>query len=197
MSPATAEAARTPSPRIQRRQQRTRRAILAAAVDEFANQGIATVSIEDIIESADVSRGTFYKLFKSKEDVLMQIMTPMMKWYGAKLGDIDSEDPDEIIEQIFDVYVKIWREVPDAFSLASQDSKKYFHLLEESHRPVMTNMRRLFKVLEKHDILLAGKAEYSIALLARTAVTVLRVFDKNPNWEQLFRATMRGYLLKP
>lgn len=196
MPPEIAEQRREPSPRIRRRQQRTRQAILVAAVEQFADKGIATVSIEEIIESADVSRGTFYKLFKSKEDLLSHVLTPMMKWYGAKLQKIDSDDPQEILDQIFDVYIQIWREAPEAFSLASQDSRKYFHLFEESHRTVMANMRRLFKVIERHGILRADKADYAVALMARSAVVVLRVFAQDPDWERLFRTTMRGYLLK-
>lgn len=196
MPPNTAAQTREPSPRIRRRQKRTRQAILAAAIEQFADNGIATVSIEEIIDSADVSRGTFYKFFKSKEDVLSQILVPMMRWYGDKLAEIDSEDPSQILEEIFDVYVQIWREAPGAFSLASQESRKYFHLLEESHRPVMTNMRRLFTIIERHGILRSGKAEYAVALMARSAVVVLRVFENDPDWEQLFRSTMRGYLLR-
>lgn len=189
------EQTREPSPRILRRQQRTRQAILSAAVERFADRGVNAVSIEEIIEAADVSRGTFYKLFKSKEDVFSQVLTPMMNWYGEKLAKIDSDDPAEILEQIFDVYIQIWREAPQAFSLASQDSQQYFHLLQQSHLPVMTHMRRLFKVLEQHGILRAGKSEYAVALMARSAVVVLRIFDRDPDWERLFRTTMRGYLL--
>jgi len=192
----TVEQSREPSPRVQRRQQRTRQAILSAAIEQFSDKGIAPVSIEEILETADVSRGTFYKLFKSKEDVLSHIMKPMMTWYGAKLAKIDSADPYDILDQIFDVYVQIWRDAPAAFSLASQDSKQYFHLFEGAHLPVMTNMRRLFKVIERHGILRADKAEYAVALMARSAVVVLRVFEKDPDWERLFRSTMRGYLLK-
>ncbi|MGI9344464.1 MAG: TetR/AcrR family transcriptional regulator [Gammaproteobacteria bacterium] len=195
MTTATAATTREPSPRIRRRQKRTRQAILQAAIDKFAVHGIAGVSIEEIIDAADVSRGTFYKHFKSKEDVLTQILVPMMSWYGKKLEAIDAEDPQQILDQIFDVYIQIWREAPGAFSLASQESRKYFHLLEESHLPVMTNMRRLFEIIEKHGILRAGTADYAVALLARSAVVVLRVFDQDPDWEQLFRATMRGFLL--
>lgn len=195
MTATTTPTTGTPSPRIRRRQKRTRQAILEAAIERFAARGIVPVSIEEIIESADVSRGTFYKLFKSKEDVLSQILTPMMNWYGRQLAEIDSDDPQEVLDRVFDVYIQIWREAPEAFSLASLESKSYFHLLEESHRPVMDNMRRLFRVIERHGILRAGKAEYAVALLARSAVVVLRVFDKDPDWERLFRTTMRGYLL--
>lgn len=195
MTTAAKDKTDSPSPRVQRRQERTRQSIIDAATERFAEKSIGTVSVEEIIEAADVSRGTFYKLFKSKEEVLSEILQPMMELYGAKLAAIDSTDPREIIDQIIDVYVQVWRGAPTAFSLSQKDPSEYFHLLEKSHRPVMTHMRRLFKLVEPHGILRADQAESAVALMARSAVVILRTFDGNPDWERLFSTSMRGLLL--
>ena len=114
MTTAAKDKTDSPSPRVQRRQERTRQSIIDAATERFAEKSIGTVSVEEIIEAADVSRGTFYKLFKSKEEVLSEILQPMMELYGAKLAAIDSTDPREIIDQIIDVYVQVWRGAPTA-----------------------------------------------------------------------------------
>ncbi|RKZ45642.1 MAG: hypothetical protein DRQ58_10085 [Gammaproteobacteria bacterium] len=195
MTYQTAANAETPSPRILRRQERTRQTILQAATTRFIEKNIATVSVEEIIEAADISRGTFYKLFKHKEDVFTQIAQPMMESYSSRLAAINSTNPWETFDQIIDVYIQIWREYPEAFSLASRESQSVFHLLEEAHRPVMKHMRRLFDLIEPHGILRARKAEYSIALMARSALIILRTFDHDPDWERLFRESMHGFLL--
>jgi len=195
MTSANAQKTDGPSPRVLRRQERTRQSILDAATERFAEKGVATVSVEEIIEAADVSRGTFYKMFKHKEDVLSEILQPLMENYGARLAAIDSTDPLVILDQVFDVYIQIWREAPIAFSLSQRESLGYFHRIEEAHRPVMAHMRRLFKLMASHGIFRAEKAEDAIAILARSAVIILRVFDQQPDWERLFRASMRGLLL--
>ncbi len=186
----------TPSPRIRRRQERTRKTILEAATQCFSDKSVTSVSVEEIIEAADVSRGTFYKLFKHKEEVFAQIVQPMLKKYGTQLAAIDSTDPREVFDQIIEVYIEIWRENPDAFFLASQEASRIFHFLEDSHRPVMQHMRNLFNVIEPHGILRTGKAEYAVALLARSAVIILHTLRQDPDWENLFRDSMKGFLLR-
>lgn len=193
---ASNENAERTSPRVLRRQERTRQAIIAAATEQFADKSYATVSVEQIIEAVDISRGTFYRLFKDKQEVLAEILRPLMELYGSELASIDSSDPREIIDRIIDVYIRIWREAPTAFSLSQKDSVGFFHLIEEAHRPAMTHMQRLFKAIERHGILRANKAEDALALMARSAVVMLRVFDGRPDWERLFSESMRGMLLK-
>lgn len=179
-----------------RRLERTRASILQAATECFNEKSVSTVSVEEIIEAADISRGTFYKLFRHKEEVLLQIARPMLELYSAKLGEINATDPHDIFDRIVDVYIHVWHEMPDAFSIASKESRHVFHLLADSHRPAMEKMRRLFDLIEPHGILRVGKADYAVALFARSAVVVLRTLKDDPDWERLFRASMSGFLLR-
>ena len=47
-----------------------RSAVLAAAVGVFSKHGIEGTRIEDLLEASKVSRRTFYKYFRSKDEVL-------------------------------------------------------------------------------------------------------------------------------
>lgn len=47
--------------------------ILEGAAHAFGELGYANVRVEDIIEAADVSRPTFYKVYASKEDVFLAL----------------------------------------------------------------------------------------------------------------------------
>ena len=193
---ASTASKKSASPRVLRRQERTRQSIIDAATEQFAQKSYETVSVEQIIKVADISRGTFYKLFKDKEEVLGEILLPLMELYSSELAGIDSEDPWEIIDRVIDVYIRIWRNAPTAFSLSQKDSSGVFQLIEKSHRPTITHMYRLFKLVEPHDILRSEKSEDALALMARSAVVVLRVYDGHPEWERLFSESMRGLLLK-
>ena len=44
--------------------------VLDAAKKEFARVPIENVSIKNIVEDADIARGSFYQYFESKEDLL-------------------------------------------------------------------------------------------------------------------------------
>ncbi len=56
--------------RAQRRANKTRSRLMAAALALFGRQGVSATTVEDITEEADVGKGTFYRHFASKDAVL-------------------------------------------------------------------------------------------------------------------------------
>jgi AcrR family transcriptional regulator len=64
-----------------------RDAIREAALDLFAERGIANVAITEVLQRAGVSAGSFYRLYEDKEAVL------------AELVDLGREDADALIER--------------------------------------------------------------------------------------------------
>jgi AcrR family transcriptional regulator len=59
--------------RAERRRLRTRAALLAAAREVFASQGVGATTIQDITEAADVAKGSFYNHFDSKNAILRAV----------------------------------------------------------------------------------------------------------------------------
>lgn len=47
--------------------------IFQAAFDHFSEQGLDTVTIEMIAESAEIGKGTVYKHFKSKDEIFVAL----------------------------------------------------------------------------------------------------------------------------
>src|SRR5467141_3536267 len=60
--------------RNQRRRQRTRETILAAAELVFRRKGIDGTVVNDITEQADVAYGSFYNHFKSIDEVVAALV---------------------------------------------------------------------------------------------------------------------------
>jgi AcrR family transcriptional regulator len=58
------------APLRERKQQKTRELIVAAAYDLFAEHGYANVTINDIADATDVSRATFFRYFGDKQEVV-------------------------------------------------------------------------------------------------------------------------------
>lgn len=52
-----------------------RNMVMFGATRVFATKGFRAVSVEDLLEAAQVSRRTFYRFFKSKEDVALAMYT--------------------------------------------------------------------------------------------------------------------------
>src|SRR2546429_6954135 len=59
------------SDRRQRRSADIRERLFRAALDLFAQKGFAETTVEDITETADVGKGTFFNYFPSKDHILL------------------------------------------------------------------------------------------------------------------------------
>ena len=52
--------------------------ILVAATEMFAEKGFAATSTNEIAKKAGVAEGTIFRHYKTKKDLLLSIVTPMM-----------------------------------------------------------------------------------------------------------------------
>ncbi len=64
-------AASEPSNRRERHSAERRERLFRAALDLFARKGFAETTVEDITNSADLGKGTFFNYFPSKEHILL------------------------------------------------------------------------------------------------------------------------------
>ena len=60
--------------RLERKKNKTRQALLDNALSLFAERGIYSPSIEEVTEGADLGKGTFYKYFHSREDLIAALV---------------------------------------------------------------------------------------------------------------------------
>ena len=63
--------------RPDRRVARSRRALKEALTDLILERGYESVTVQDVIDRADVGRSTFYAHFLDKDDLLMAILADL------------------------------------------------------------------------------------------------------------------------
>lgn len=74
------------------RSERTREALIQAALVRFLAQGVEETSAEQIAADAGVSLRTFYRHFRSKHDLLFADYTGL-NWFRAALNDRPDDEP--------------------------------------------------------------------------------------------------------
>jgi AcrR family transcriptional regulator len=79
--------------RVIRRLAARREAILAAACDALAQQGIAAVQIIPVAERAGIAAGTVYRYFPSKADLLAAVVTTICKQEIAAIDHAATQAP--------------------------------------------------------------------------------------------------------
>jgi AcrR family transcriptional regulator len=81
--------------------------VLAAAIVVFDKKGFTQARVEDILDVAKIARRTFYRSFKSKEDVLVALYEMAAAELLAALRDASGDDDDPLVgmRRGIDVYL--------------------------------------------------------------------------------------------
>src|SRR5215470_11933936 len=100
---------RKPGPTgVQLGEQAARGMVMAGAAMLFANRGVRAVSVEDILAHAGISRRTFYRLYKSKEDVVEALYRFGTERLLAGCRDAVAQETDPVrqIERFIDAHLR-------------------------------------------------------------------------------------------
>ncbi|GAA4833570.1 TetR family transcriptional regulator [Saccharopolyspora rosea] len=110
MSEAASPAPRTRSGRTADGRRRVRSALALAAMDLFAEQGFEATTVDQIADAAGVGRRTFFRYFRSKEDVVFPGHDERLAEVVELLESADRrEDPLRVLsgtaEVVLDMYL--------------------------------------------------------------------------------------------
>ncbi|MEU2121936.1 TetR/AcrR family transcriptional regulator [Nocardia niwae] len=100
--------------RIDRRRERTRKALLGAA-RKFLSEGRSAVSIQEITDAADVGFGSFYNHFTSKEELFDEAVRSVLQVYSEMRDEIVKlyDDPAEVFTVSFRMTGRLQRQAPE------------------------------------------------------------------------------------
>lgn len=117
----TSEKAAQEISRQDRRTRATRRRLLKAASEIFAEKGIDLTTIEDITQRADLAKGTFYYHFSDKNEVIAQLIRKVMGALVRLMEERcrDAADLTTLLESIIQVHI-------DFFSTRWEDFVLYY-----------------------------------------------------------------------
>lgn len=160
--------------------------ILNAAIRLFSKKGVASTSIDDIVEEAKVARMTLYHHFPSKEQlVIAALINEGARWrryFFAELAKVNGSPRDRLLG-VFDVFER-WFKSEDYAGCAFMNTILANYMPnEEVLRATMEHKRPVLDQLEA----LAGAAgaadpealAYQIDLLMNGAI-VNAVIQRNP-----------------
>jgi TetR/AcrR family transcriptional repressor of nem operon len=159
-----ADALSAPAPvksRTQRSRTNTRQRLVDAAMDLMWKHGIGEVSVDMILERADVLKGSFYHFFTSKADLLLECLDNVWHHQAERLAVIYAEaaTPEEALEQHLQMLAQAQIEgnerlgfVPGTFhmsmptSLLREDARitgKLHELMESNLQYLETGLRQI------------------------------------------------------
>ncbi|MGW5264317.1 TetR family transcriptional regulator [Microbispora sp. NPDC004025] len=132
----------------ERKKQRTRDALIDAALDLFLSQGYEATTIDQIAAEVEVSPRTFFRYFASKEDVALCLTADEQEMFLAELvARPRSESPFTALSQSMRAMLGILREIDGAEAGRIMKAQRLVHntpsLLAGAMRLIRENERRL------------------------------------------------------
>ena len=95
----------------ERKKQRTRESIVTVALELFAERGYQQTTVAEIAEAAEVSKGTVFAYFPSKEDIVFADTAPVCEDLLRQLRD---RDPDRSAPDVLRSFMSEHATAPDA-----------------------------------------------------------------------------------
>lgn len=182
--------------RVARRRLRMREALLQAGARQFSARGIATVSVEDLLEEADVSRATFYDIFPNKNKLLNDIINPILDKATSSIQELEKLPAEQALNALFKVYLDLWLEHRDGLMLIPLVDASAFEHFQNKHKVLNEALLSILLRAEKNNLLRNDSANYSLRILARTAIPLLKVYDGHPSRDVLFLEGMKALLVR-
>ena len=114
--------------------------VINSAKKEFARVPIENVSIKNIVEEADIARGSFYQYFENKEDLLIYILKENSEKLNTKLKNKVKETNGDV----FELYIFLYDSMIEEFTDNSDQElfKQIFINLKSSDENVFDLVKR-------------------------------------------------------
>ena len=113
---------KTSKTRGQKRAAKTRRKLKEAALDVFSEKGFDATTVEDITEKADLGKGTLYRHFADKDEVVFTLIEDAIEHLVERLRSYPDkpETLEDVLEHFLNAHYEFFAENSEEFILLFQ-----------------------------------------------------------------------------
>jgi AcrR family transcriptional regulator len=135
--------------------------ILTAASRLFGEMGVRATGVDTLIESAGVAKGTFYRHFPSKDDLIVAwLEQEQTRWFDRIRADVEARTskPEEVVPALFGAVID-WLQAGDFRGCPYLNTS--VEIPDETHRAVpvvRSHLREIERYLQE-AVAAAGNAD--------------------------------------
>jgi len=144
----TEKSAKTVKNRMQKRAKRTRKKLKKAALDVFSEKSVDAATVEEITEKADLGKGTLYRHFADKEEIVVTLVEEAVKHLVERLRAYDDppETLEDMLEHLLNAHYEFLVDSREEFLLLFQGkllAKLQSETLDELEEPYMLYLQEI------------------------------------------------------
>ncbi|WP_411078848.1 TetR/AcrR family transcriptional regulator [Streptomyces sp. cmx-18-6] len=162
----------TPPGLRERKKQRTRDALLRAALELFTTQGYERTTVDEIVEAVDVSQRTFFRYFASKEDITFAVQEMVESRFIAELRRRPAgEAPFEAMRR---AVLSAWNSIGEAIEevIPVDLHMRTYQMIESTPSLLAAHMRRGVALENEIALLIAEREGLDVSRDPRPRVAV-------------------------
>jgi AcrR family transcriptional regulator len=166
-----------------------RKAILDAAMELFADRGIAHAPTSAISAAAGVAEGTLFTYFKSKDELMNELYKEIRREIDRQLDKYPYKaDPHTRLRYVWDKFVNMAIAQPKRLKVQSQ-LRSSGTLLKESETPGLTVLEMLHSAREavEGEEFKQAPAEFLVLLMRAHAEATIEYILAHPEQEAISR----------
>ena len=127
----------------------TQKKLLGAALEVFSEYGVDAATIDDITQRADLGKGTFYRHFSDKSEIMTCLVDQAIERLIEKLQKLEPATTiEEALEYIINVHYRFFLEDQEAFILLFQ-GRLFLKLDRQITEQMEEPFNRYFEAIEK------------------------------------------------
>ena len=193
--------------RKEREKEQRREDILDAAQRVFFEKGLAAATMDDIAETAELSKGTLYLYHKSKEDLYLTVMMRGMQLLYDAFSEVanGAYSPAKMLSRLSESYLDYFNNHRDYFRMmhylqapqfhkqVSDDVKQSCSVLNQRIWDLVNGMlqRCIDEGLLRKDL---NPAEVGLILWSSATALMLRIDNEEGIWREAFRLNLHDVL---
>lgn len=162
-----------------------KKSILKAAVDLFAERGIAHAPTSAISSAAGVAEGTLFTYFKTKDDLINELYRELREEIDREMADYPfTADVRARLRFVWDRFLDLARKYPKRLKV-QQQLRASGRLLKDAEPPNMVIMELLHTSKEGAEIggLHNASAEYLVLMFRAQAEATVEFIVAHPEME--------------
>ncbi|MFN3603933.1 MAG: TetR/AcrR family transcriptional regulator [Leptonema sp. (in: bacteria)] len=188
-------------PRVEKRREKIKKNILELAKKKFANENPYIVKFETFAEEVEISRASLYSYFDSKEEILEEILKPVLEEliekYEILLKNLKNETPLQIIENLIEILIQAKEHHQLSLVVLSKLLELNDHVLTQN--PLYHRMLEVQQtILEKIEKELKFPKEVASQLLVKCGLSLINLLFGFglPESRKLLKETIKKLISK-
>ncbi|MFJ9414296.1 TetR/AcrR family transcriptional regulator [Streptomyces sp. NPDC101227] len=156
----------------ERKKQRTRDALIRAALELFTEQGYEATTIDEIAETVDVSQRTYFRYFANKEEVVFAVQEMVEARFLAELRERPATEAP--LTALRSAVMVAWDEIGSAIAsvVPVELHMRSYRMIESTPALVAAHLRRSSDLEEQIARLIAAREGLDVDADPRPRVVV-------------------------